>query len=86
MVRHAGGYHQILFQRANAQSGLAGVIFTISPRECLPRINVMSPEKHQSCSNCVMDTTDSKITFDANGVCDHCNDFYQKRKAELAYG
>lgn len=22
-----------------------------------------------------MDTTDSKITFDANGVCDHCNDF-----------
>ncbi|RZK99734.1 MAG: N-acetyl sugar amidotransferase [Pedobacter sp.] len=23
-----------------------------------------------------MDTTDSKITFDASGVCDHCNDFY----------
>ena len=29
------------------------------------------------CANCVMDTTDSKITFDENGVCDHCNDFYK---------
>lgn len=29
------------------------------------------------CTNCVMDTTDTKITFDENGVCDHCNDFYQ---------
>lgn len=31
----------------------------------------------QVCSNCVMDTTDSNITFDDQGVCDHCNDFYQ---------
>ena len=29
------------------------------------------------CTNCVMDTTDSKIVFDENGVCDHCNDFYK---------
>jgi len=28
------------------------------------------------CTNCVMDTTDSAITFDARGVCDHCNTFY----------
>lgn len=28
------------------------------------------------CTNCVMDTTDSKITFDENGVCDHCNTFH----------
>ena len=25
-----------------------------------------------------MDTTDSKITFDSNGVCDHCNTFYKE--------
>jgi N-acetyl sugar amidotransferase len=31
----------------------------------------------QICTNCVMDTTDSKIVFDARGVCDHCNDFYK---------
>ena len=30
----------------------------------------------QVCSNCVMDTTDSKIIFDDKGVCDHCNTFY----------
>ncbi|WP_412971515.1 N-acetyl sugar amidotransferase [Glaciecola sp. MF2-115] len=29
------------------------------------------------CTNCVMDTTDSQITFDENGVCDHCLDFKQ---------
>ena len=28
------------------------------------------------CTNCVMDTTDSKITFDEHGVCDHCNTYY----------
>lgn len=32
--------------------------------------------KYQICTNCVMDTTDSKIIFDKNGVCDHCNTFY----------
>ena len=32
---------------------------------------------YQICTNCVMDTTDSKITFDENGVCDHCRNFYE---------
>jgi N-acetyl sugar amidotransferase len=27
-----------------------------------------------------MDTTDKKILFDENGVCDHCNDFYENVK------
>lgn len=30
---------------------------------------------YQICTNCVMDTSDSKIAFDQNGVCDHCNTF-----------
>ena len=30
------------------------------------------------CSNCVMDTTDSRIVFDDKGVCDHCNTFYKQ--------
>ena len=33
-------------------------------------------KKFQICTNCVMDTTDSKITFDEKGVCDHCNTYY----------
>ena len=34
--------------------------------------------KYQQCTNCVMDTTDSAIIFDENGVCDHCNTYYTK--------
>ena len=30
---------------------------------------------YQRCTNCVMDTTDSKIVFDQDGVCDFCNDY-----------
>ena len=30
---------------------------------------------YQRCTRCVMDTTDSKISFDENGVCDHCRNF-----------
>lgn len=33
--------------------------------------------KFQICSNCVMDTTDSKIVFDDKGVCDHCNTYHK---------
>ena len=30
---------------------------------------------YQRCTRCVMDTTDSKIVFDEDGVCDHCRNF-----------
>jgi len=30
---------------------------------------------YQICTNCVMDTSDSKIEFDEHGVCDHCRGF-----------
>jgi len=29
------------------------------------------------CANCVMDTSDSGITFDARGWCDYCNNFHR---------
>ncbi|MFN8429635.1 MAG: N-acetyl sugar amidotransferase [Spirosomataceae bacterium] len=28
------------------------------------------------CTNCVMDTTDPDISFDKNGICDHCKNYY----------
>lgn len=37
-------------------------------------------EIHKICSKCVMDTTDSAISFDGAGVCDHCRDFEQNVK------
>ena len=33
--------------------------------------------EYQICTNCVMDTTDSKIEFDEKGLCDFCNDYYE---------
>lgn len=33
---------------------------------------------YKICNNCIMDTSDSRITFDENGVCDHCRDFQLK--------
>lgn len=30
---------------------------------------------YKICNHCVMDTSDTKIVFDANGVCDHCTGF-----------
>ncbi len=38
----------------------------------------MPSRQYQVCTNCVMDVSDSRITFDENGVCDHCNTFYSK--------
>jgi N-acetyl sugar amidotransferase len=31
---------------------------------------------YKICTNCVMDTSDTKISFDEKGVCDHCNTYY----------
>lgn len=38
----------------------------------------MIKNRLQVCIKCVMDTSDSNIVFDNNGVCDHCNTFKNK--------
>lgn len=38
---------------------------------------------YQICNNCVMDTSDPEISFDKNGNCDHCQNFYKNIKGEL---
>ena len=35
---------------------------------------------YQRCTKCVMDTTDSHISFDDSGVCDHCRNFEKNIK------
>lgn len=42
--------------------------------------------KKETCSNCVMDTTDSKIIFDNKGVCDHCNTYYKTIEPNWNHG
>lgn len=34
----------------------------------------------KTCSNCVMDSSDSLITYDDNGICDHCRNYYNNIK------
>lgn len=36
----------------------------------------MKARDYQICTNCVMDTSDPAITFDKNGRCDFCNNYY----------
>ena len=35
------------------------------------------------CTNCVMDTTDSKINFDSDGICDYCRNYKLKLKTDI---
>ena len=37
----------------------------------------MNSRKYQICTNCIMDTSDSTITFDERGWCDYCRNFHQ---------
>jgi N-acetyl sugar amidotransferase len=36
----------------------------------------MSTVSYRICSNCIMDTSDSKISFDQRGWCDYCNNYH----------
>lgn len=37
----------------------------------------MNIRKHQVCTTCIMDTTDSSIRFDEKGQCEYCNNYYK---------
>ena len=36
----------------------------------------MGKTPYNICSNCIMDTSDANITFDARGWCDYCNNYH----------
>lgn len=46
----------------------------------------MQDRKYQQCNRCVMDTSDIDITFDENGYCNHCTDFFQFISKEIYQG
>ena len=37
---------------------------------------VTTKRPYRICGNCIMDTSDSNITFDSRGWCDYCNNYY----------
>lgn len=39
----------------------------------------MTTRRYRQCLRCVMDTTDPEIVFDADGFCNHCTEFLDKR-------
>ena len=42
------------------------------------RASVTSDASYRICTRCVMDTTDPEITFDADGVCNHCHRYAER--------
>lgn len=47
----------------------------IKNSSALHRYQALSADGHRTCVRCVMDTTDPQITFDDEGVCNHCRHF-----------
>ncbi len=45
----------------------------MSARGCLEQTSMQ--KQYRICTQCVMDTSDPEITFDDNGVCNHCRKF-----------
>ena len=40
---------------------------------------------YQICTRCIMDTTDPKITFDEEGICNHCRRYERRAQKEIHY-
>ena len=39
--------------------------------------------KYQICTSCVMDTSDPEISFNDEGICDHCQNFNKNIKDDM---
>ena len=37
----------------------------------------MKDDNFKRCTNCVMDTSDPSLTFDENGRCNRCHNYYE---------
>lgn len=46
----------------------------------------MSNRNYQQCTRCIMDTTDTEIIFDKNGVCNHCHQYDRVEKELVLKG
>lgn len=42
--------------------------------------------QYRQCKRCVMDTSDPDITFDNNGYCNHCNEYFEKTSKHTYHG
>lgn len=44
----------------------------------MKKVNSKSDSSYKICTCCVMDTSDANITFDENGVCHNCNQYFNR--------
>ena len=51
-----------------------------------PVIKLKTDRPYQICKCCVMDTSDEDIVFDANGVCQRCNEYKERIEPEWNHG
>lgn len=49
-------------------------------------VNTMTNKRYQICTRCIMDTSDPDITFDHNGVCNHCHQYDRMVREEIFTG
>ena len=47
---------------------------------------VSKKEKYQICAKCIMDTTDSEIKFDKEGICNHCKKYDELKQKYVFSG
>lgn len=46
----------------------------------------MVPTDYKICNHCIMDTSDTQITFDNEGVCSHCHEFETRIRPRIITG
>ena len=46
----------------------------------------MNTDNYQICNNCIMDTSDPRITFDKNGTCEYCQNYNEVILPEWKFG
>lgn len=46
----------------------------------------LAQPSYQQCNRCVMDTSDHFITFDEQGYCNHCNEYFEKLSKQAYQG
>jgi len=52
-------------------------VFLLEFPDLLMTAPASAKRPYQICANCIMDTSDSNITFDSRGWCDYCNNYYE---------
>ncbi len=57
-----------------------------TPQGYLAELPRLEKRPYRQCTRCLMDTSDSEIEFDAEGICNHCKRYFVRAATELRHG